>query len=179
MTSEICGITPEASTLRRRDHALLDARAAALVDADDGAAVLHGEVEDLDDLLAVDLAETAPEHGDVLGEDGDRPAVDGAVPGDDAVAERALLLHPEVRGPVAGELVELGERALVQQRLEPLAGRHLARGVLPLDRPFGSCVRRLLHPAFEIGQLAGGGVDVDVVGDVLPRVLEFGRGHGP
>ena len=72
------------------DHALLDARAAALVDADDRAAVRHREVEDLDDLLAVHLAEAAAEDGDVLGEDRDRPAVDRAVAGDDAVAEGAL-----------------------------------------------------------------------------------------
>src|SRR3712207_6568214 len=75
------------------DHALLDARAAALVDADDGAAVADGQVEDLDDLLAVDLAEAAAEDRDVLGEDAHRAAVDGAVAGDDAVPEGPPGLH--------------------------------------------------------------------------------------
>ena len=137
-----------------------------------GQPLRHGEVDDLDDLLAVDLAEAAAEDGDVLGEDRDRPAVDGAVPGDDAVAERALGVHAEVGRPVPGELVELGERARVEQRLDPLARGHLARGVLLLDGALGARVRRLLHAALEVGQLAGGRVDVDVVGDVLPGALE-------
>ena len=161
------------------DHALLDARAAALVDADDRAAVLHREVEDLDDLLAVHLAEAAAEHGDVLGEDRDRPAVDGAVAGDDAVAERALVVHAEVGRPVAGELVELGERARVQQRLDPLARGHLPRGVLLLDGALGARVGGLLHAPLEVGQLPGSGVDVDVVGDVLPGARQLGCAHGP
>jgi hypothetical protein len=50
MISEICGMTPELCTLRREDlaveaegdHALLDAGAAAVVDADDRAADLRG-----------------------------------------------------------------------------------------------------------------------------------------
>jgi hypothetical protein len=49
-----------------RDDALLDARAAGVVDADDRAAHLHREVHDLDDLLAEDLAERAAEDGEVL-----------------------------------------------------------------------------------------------------------------
>ena len=159
------------------DHALLDARAAALVDADDGAAVLDREVLDLDDLLAVDLAERAAEDGHVLAEDRDRPAVDVAVAGDDAVAEGALGVHAEVRGAVAGELVELGERARVQQRLDALAGGHLAGGVLLLHGALGARVLGLLDAALEVGQLPGGGVDVDVVGDLLPGVLEFSRAH--
>ena len=161
------------------DDALLDARAAALVDADDRAAVLHREVEDLDDLLAVDLAEAAAEDGDVLAEDRDRPAVDGAVAGDHAVAERALVLHAEVGRAVPGELVELDERALVEQRLDPLAGGHLARGVLLLDGALGAGVDGLLYAALEVGELAGGGVDVDVVGDVLPGARQLSGAHGP
>jgi hypothetical protein len=139
----------------------------------------HGEVEDLDDLLAVHLAEGAAEHGDVLGEDRHRPAVDGAVTGDDAVAERALGLHAEVGRPVPGELVELGERPGVEQRVDPLAGGHLARGVLLLDRALAAGVRGFLHAPLEIGQLARGRVDVDVVGDVLPAAVEFGAAHPP
>ena len=161
------------------DHALLDAGAAALVDPDDRAAVLHREVEDLHDLLAVDLTEAAAEDRDVLGEDRDGPPVDGAVPGDDAVAEGALGVHPEVAGPVPGELVELGEGARVQQGLDALAGGHLPRRVLLLDGPLGAGVRRLLHAALEVGQLPGRGVDVDVAGHVLPGILEFSRAHGP
>jgi len=78
---------------------------------------------------------------------------------------------------VPGELVELGERARVHQRLDPLARGHLPRGVLLLDRALGARVRRLLDPPFEVGQLAGRRVDVDVVGDVFTRALEIARTH--
>ncbi len=54
-----------------RGDAFLDAGAAGVVDADDGAAGLQGEVHDLGDLLAVDLAQGAAEDGEVLGEHGD------------------------------------------------------------------------------------------------------------
>ena len=79
------------------------------------AAGLHGEVHDLDDLLAEDLAERAAEDGEVLGEDADLAAVDGAVAGDHAVAVGPVLLHAEGRRAVPRQLVELDERALVEQ----------------------------------------------------------------
>src|SRR5699024_8334896 len=82
------------------DHAFLDAGAAGVVQADDGAADLHGEVHDLGDLLAEDLTEGAAEDREVLGEDGHLPTVDGAVPGDHAVAVGAVGLLAEVRRAV-------------------------------------------------------------------------------
>ena len=101
----------------------------------DRAAGLQRQVHDLDDLLAEDLAERAAEDGEVLREHAHRPAVDGAVAGDDAVAVRARApASAEVVGAVPGQLVELDERALVEQRLDPLAGGLLALGVLLLDR---------------------------------------------
>ena len=61
------GMTPEARMLRRRsprsrpgNDAFLDARAARIVEPDDGAAVLHGQVHDLADLLGEDLASEPP-----------------------------------------------------------------------------------------------------------------------
>ena len=59
-----------------RDDALLDARAARVVDADDRAADLGRQVHDLAHLLAHDLAERAAEDREVLAEDADRAAVD-------------------------------------------------------------------------------------------------------
>src|SRR5262249_53016940 len=142
-----------------RDHALLDPGAAAVVDADDRAADLQRVVHDLDDLLPVDLAERAAEHGEVLAEDADRPAVDRAVPGDHAIAIRAVRGHPEVRGAVPGQLVQLGERARVQQPLDPLAGGHLALGVLALDRAQRT-VLRLVPAPLQVSDLARRGVQV-------------------
>ena len=70
-----------------KDHdAFLDARAARVVQADDRRAVLHREVHDLADLFGVRFGQRAAEHGEVLREHVDRPAVDPAVSGDDAVA---------------------------------------------------------------------------------------------
>ena len=150
----------------QRDDALLDAGAGALVDADDRAAGLDGEVHDLGDLLAVDLAQGAAEDREVLGEHARLAAVDGAVAGDHAVAVRAALLEAERRGAVPGQLVELDEGALVEEHLDPLAGGLAALGVLLLDRLRRAGVHRLVEAAVEVGQLARGGVGVDVLGDV-------------
>ena len=147
----------------QRRHALLDAGAAGVVDADDRAAGLQREVHHLDDLLAVDLAQRAAEDGEVLGEHGDRAAVDGAVAGDHAVAVRAVVLQAEVGRAVPGELVQLDERALVEQQFDPLTGRQLALGVLLLDGARGAGVRRLVDTALQVRELARGGVDVDLL----------------
>ena len=144
------------------DDALLDAGAGALVDADDRAAGLDGEVHHLDDLLAVDLAQGAAEDREVLGEHADLAAVDRAVAGDDAVAVRAVLLQPEGGRAVPGELVELDEGALVEEQLDALAGGLAALGVLLLDRLRRAGVHGLVEAPLQVGELAGGRVDVDV-----------------
>src|SRR5690606_17664030 len=153
------------------DDTLLDPGPGTLVDPDDRAAGLHREVHDLRDLLAVHLAEAAAEHGEVLGEHADHPAVDRAVAGDDAVAVRPVLLQPEVGAAVPGQLVDLDERALVEEQVDPLASGLLAPGVLLLDGPGRSGVDRLVEPELEIGQLAGRGVDVRLL-------LGIRRGRG-
>ena len=116
--------------LRQARDALLDARAAAVADADQRHAGAQREVHDLGDLLPVHLAERPAEDREVLGVDRDGPAVDRAVPDDDAVARDALGVEPEVHRPVPDERVDLGERALVEQRLDALAGGLLAARVL-------------------------------------------------
>ena len=142
------------------DHALLDARAAALVDADQRAAGLEREVLHLDDLLAVHLAERAAEDGDVLAEHAHRAAVDGAVAGDHPVAVGPVVLQAEHGGAVPGELVELDEGALVQQHGDPLPGGLLAPGVLLGHRPLRAGVHRLVVAGLQLGQLAGGAVRI-------------------
>ena len=162
----------------KRDDTLLDARAGAVVDADQRAAGLDREVLHLDDLLAVDLAEAAAEHRDVLAEDAHVAAVDGAVTGDHTVAERTLLVQAEVGAAVPGQRVELDERPLVQQRVDALAGGQLALGVHLLDGGLTDRVQRLLGALAQIGELARGGVDVD---GVLGLRLDAGLGsarHG-
>ena len=157
----------------------MDARACAVVDADERAAGLDRELLDLDDLLAVDLAEAAAEHRDVLAEDADLAAVDGAVAGDHTVAERALLSQPEVRAAVPGQRVEFDERALVQQREDALTGGQLALGVNLLHGRLADRVQRFFGALAQIGQLARGGVDVDLVlARGLDRLIANARHEG-
>ena len=99
MTIEICGITPgghhvaleHVGIARQRIDALLDARAAGVVEADHRRADLHGDVHDLADLGGMHARQRAAEHGEVLAEDIDQPAVDRAVAGHHAVAGDLLV----------------------------------------------------------------------------------------
>ena len=69
--------------------------------------------------------------------------------GDDAVARDDLVVHAEVAAAVGDELVELFERAGIEQQLDPLAGGELAGGVLALE-PVGAAAE--LGAALEIGE---------------------------
>ena len=115
----------------------------------------------------VDLAEAAAEEGEVLAEHGDWPAVHRAGAGDHAVAVGPVPRDPEVTGAVPGQLVELGERAEVEQQVDPLAGGQLAARVLFLDgRPARACVDRLMPAPLQIGDLPRRGVRIGkLVGD--------------
>ena len=104
------------------------------------------------DLLGEDLAEGAAEDREVLGEHEHLAPVDGAPAGDHAVGVRPLL-EPGRVGAVAGEQVELVERALVEQVLDALAGEHLALGVLALDGSRRAGVVRLLASLAQIVEL--------------------------
>jgi hypothetical protein len=138
MMAEICGIDAarqrvaqeDVGVAAERQHAFLDARAARIVQAHDRRPHLHGEVHDLDDLRGVGLRERAAEDGEVLREGVDRPAVHEPLPGDDAVARDDLLIHPEVAAAVRDELVDLLERAGIEQQVDPLARGQLAGLVL-------------------------------------------------
>ena len=129
-----------------RDDALLDPRAAGIVEPDDRRADAHRQVHDLADLLGVRLGQRAAEHREVLAEDEDEPAVDRAVAGHDAVAEESLVVESELARPLRDERVELHERARIEQQVEALARGQLAPGVLPLDADLAAAQSgRLAH----------------------------------
>ena len=138
MIAEICGTTPLRQHVAQEDvgvagerlDALLDPRAARVVEADHRAADLGREIHHLADLLRVRARQRSAEHREVLREHAHGAAVDGAVPGDHAVAEDLLLLHAEVGAAMRDELVELDEAALVEQRRDALARGELAGLVL-------------------------------------------------
>src|SRR6185369_3586972 len=95
--------------------AFLDARAARVIQADDRRADLHRHVHDLADLLRVTLGQGTAEHGEILREDIDQPAVDRARAGDDAVAGYLLRLHSEVGAIVLDEHVIFFEAVRIEQ----------------------------------------------------------------
>src|SRR4029453_18977905 len=70
----------------QRDHALLDAGAAAVVDADERGAVLHREIHHFADLFAGDLRKRAAEDREVLRKDVYEPPVDLAEANHDGVS---------------------------------------------------------------------------------------------
>ena len=182
-----------------RDHAFLDPRSAGVVDPDHGAADLRGQIHDLAHLLGHHLAERATEHGEVLTEHAHATAVDRAVPGHHGIAVGPVLLHLEVRGPVAHERVELLERARIEQLLDPLARGVLALGVLLLDGDLRAGMDRVVAQLLELFELlfvglwgffahaAGESTPVRSVGrialgtawDVGPRWLSIHHGFGP
>jgi hypothetical protein len=86
----------------------------------------------------------AAEDGEVLREDVDQAAIDGAVAGHHAVAHVALLLQAEVVAAVGDEHVQLAKAALVQHEVQALARGQLALGVLFGDALLAAASQRLL-----------------------------------
>src|SRR5260370_570123 len=134
-------------------------------------------------LLPVSLSEAPAVDGEVLAEYAHRSRVDGAVPGDHAVAVRAVPRHAEIGGAVPGKFVELGERARVEQSVDPLPRGHLPPGVLSFNGPRRAGVDRLIAALLEVSCLAGGGMQVQpgpVVGPgARDRARPRGRRGGP
>jgi len=110
-------------------HALLNACPAGVVEADDRRAHLNRQVHDLADFLGMRLAQRSAEDGEILAEDKDLAAIDGTVPGDDAVAEITLFLT-QAAATADLEHVELFKGTVVEQQVEPLPGGQFALAVL-------------------------------------------------
>src|SRR5205823_1267378 len=102
------------------------------------------------------LRQAAAEDGEVLREDEDLAPEDRPVAGDDGVAPRPPLEHPEVRFPVAHVAVELDERAGIEQPLEPFAGEELPLLALPVDRLLARLVLGLVAEGLELLELGLG-----------------------
>ena len=142
----------DAAVAGQGDDAFLDAGAGAVVQADHRRAHLERQVHQLVDLLGEHLTQRATEHREVLAEDEHLATVDRAPAGDDAVGVRPLFQAGGV-GAVAGQQVELLERAGVEQVVDALAGEHLALGVLALDGTGRAGVVGLIPPAAQLLEL--------------------------
>ncbi len=136
----------------QRGNAFLNARARALVDADDRRSDLDGQIHDLADLLAVHLAEAATENREVLGEDTDRTAADRSITDHHPVAVDTGLLHAEGRAAVKGQGVHLGERSGVEQALDPLTSGESPLRVLPGRRPGLTAMDRFVQALVKAGE---------------------------
>ena len=164
--SEICGITPEASTLRTKTspYAARLATPSWIRAPPESLSPMSGTpLSRARSLIRLILLRLHPRHRpaedrEVLGEHGDAAAVDLAEPGHHAVAREALAVQPERRLVVGGEGAHLLERAVVEQQGEPLAGRELAARVLGRDA---------LGPTTLHGARAHGAEGVEMFGHTL------------
>ena len=101
------------------------------------------------------LGQRAAEDGEVLGEQEDRAAVDGAVAGDHAVAQDPVVTEAEVVRPVGHQLVELDEAVGVAEQRHPLARGQLASLVLTRDPRRASRLAGLFFQRGELGEAIG------------------------
>ena len=106
---------------------------------------------------AMHLAERAAEDREVLAEDEDLAAVDGAPAGDHAVGVRAAGGRARTCRRGARQRVGLDERARVQQQVEALARGELAAAVLRLGRVRPGGRGGLGVTASQVVDAAGGG----------------------
>ena len=89
-TGEQFVTTAELGVPGKRGDGVLDASAAAVINADDGAADHGNPLHQAGHLAAEHFSHRATEHGLVVRENPDRAAVDGAVPGDHAVSKERV-----------------------------------------------------------------------------------------
>src|SRR5690606_18597320 len=136
----------------KRGHTFLDARAAGIVQANDRSAIAHCHVYDLADLLRMGLGERATQNGEVLAEDIDLTAVDGAPAGDNAIAGDLLFGHAEVGRAVGDEHIVFFEAAFVEQHFDTLTCRQLALGMLGVNTALAAAKARLGAPLLQLFQ---------------------------
>src|SRR5690606_37881271 len=98
------------------------------------------------------LGQRTAEDGEILAEDIDLAAVDGAPAGHHAIAGDLLFGHAEVRRAVRDEHVEFVKRAFVEQHLDALAGSKLAFRVLRIDAALAAAKARLLAALLQLFQ---------------------------
>ena len=78
------------------------------------------------------LGERAAKNRKVLGKHIDHPAIHRAPAGDHAIARDLGFFHAKIGAAVLDEHVELFEGVLIKQKVNALAGRKFAAGMLGL-----------------------------------------------
>ena len=114
-----------------RCDAFLNARAARIIQADHRRADLHRRVHHLADLHRVAFRHGAAEHGEILREDIDQPAVDRAAAGHHAVAGDASVRGMPKSTQLCSTYMSISSKLPSSSRIvEPFARGQLALGVL-------------------------------------------------
>ncbi len=117
---------------------------------DDRCAIAQRHVLYLGDLLRMRLGQRAAENGKILGEDKNRAAIDSTPAGNDAIAGNlGLLVHAEIRAAMLHEHVEFLERAVIEQKFDPLTRCQLAALVLGIDPRLSATKTSLRAALFE------------------------------
>src|SRR5205814_341350 len=114
-------------------HALLNARAAGIIQADNWRTDLHCEIHDFADLFRVRFGKGAAKDCEVLGEDKDFPAVDQAVTGHDSIAGINLIFQSKIMRTMLNQSVKLLKCSFIEEKIDAFTRRHLSRGVLLLN----------------------------------------------
>ena len=135
----------------QRHHSFLNARAAGIVEPDDGRPDTHGQVHNFTNFARVRFRERSAKDREILREEIHQAPANAAVSGDKAVAGRALLFHAEIGAVVRHEFVELLEAALVEQERDALAHREFPCAAFTLTARRTPAFFRSGAPAPQLG----------------------------
>ena len=120
-----------------RHDALLNARAARIVDTDHRCAGAHRQIHHLADFFGVGFAQRSAEHREVLREEEDLAAVDRRASRHDAVAEKLLFVESERVRTVHDEPVELRRASRGRSAPPRVRSRCAFRARAAFRRPHG------------------------------------------
>src|SRR6266508_490839 len=135
-------------------HAFLNASAAGIIQANNGYAYLHRQVENFANFFGMSFREGTAEDGKVLRKHNHPTAIDETVTRDDAVAGIELLFQTKVLRAMDDELVKLFKAVLVKQKLHALPRGHFVGSVLllnSLDTATRFRLQRALPQEFKLG----------------------------
>jgi hypothetical protein len=79
----------------------------------------------------VGLAQRASKDRKVLRKHKDKATINGTIPSDDRVTQRASVLDAKTHGPVRDQHAQLSEAPGIQEQIKALAGSQLAGLMLP------------------------------------------------
>lgn len=146
MMALICGITPEASELRRNISAypasertpFLDTRPARIVQADHRSSQLHRHIHNLANLTRICFGKGAAKDREVLGEDKNRAFTYHPVAGYHPVAQRTLFFKSELGATVGDELVYFDETSFFKEQFNTFTGSQFPCRMLLGDPVFST-----------------------------------------